>query len=180
MSARCGIAARQLRMLHQLATGLPGSPRAPAPQAAPRISEHLATRDSSPGAAHTRECTPAETGRWVTEFEPVSASNFQIIEPCRRTHEVGFPGIADFLGRNVDVPSCQERPSTATVGIDMFGARCQPHHTGHLANRRCAASSSMKVRSCRRSRFLATARKRISIRTVLGWCHVFRTRRAES
>src|ERR1700731_3889970 len=48
MSAGAVIAARQLRRLHQLATGLPGSPRAPAPQAAPRISEHLATRDSSP------------------------------------------------------------------------------------------------------------------------------------
>ena|SRR6516165_2764502 len=61
----------------------------------------------------------------------------------------------------------------------MFGARCQPNRTGHLATRRCAASSSMKARSCRRSRFLATARKRISIRTVLGSCRVFRTRRAE-
>jgi hypothetical protein len=73
-----------------------------------------------------------------------------------------------------------EQRSTATIGIDMFGARCQPNCTGHLAHRRCAASSSMKARSCRRSRFLATARKRISIRTVLGSCHVFRTRRAES
>src|SRR6516165_2094881 len=48
-------------------------------------------------AASAMRTETALSGWWMTEFEPVSASNFQIFEPCRRARR-RLPSDSGFLG----------------------------------------------------------------------------------